>query len=265
MPLRLLHVSDIHAKPGDPFDRYNVEIKQALDGAPVDFIAATGDLGLKGKDAEYAATFLLSLATELGLTASSIVCCPGNHDISSKASPGRFAGYLRAMTKLYGDPSGADPTDGSSHKIYDTVGFVSINSAFHGDYTFGRVDLDAVERSLDAIASVETKIVLVHHHLISTILEESEIKNAYELLRLLTARRVKAVLHGHRHMLMRLTVGDETRIIGAGTLNFEPHPDVGRQFNYIEVGRRIVRYRFQADALARTGRSGAWVPQEESW
>jgi predicted phosphodiesterase len=266
-PMRLLHVSDIHAKPGDPFDQYLAEIPRAAGVEDIDFIIASGDLGLKGQDADLAATFLLDLADTIGLSANAIVCCPGNHDLDARAVPNlRFAGYLRAMQRLHGDPAPYDPTAGGVASVVRDVGFVAINSAYHGDYRYGKVELNVVERCLDRVTACPVKLVLVHHHMLPLDGDDSHVRNTYELLTLLDARGVDAVLHGHQHMRMRMLVGRKTRIIGAGTLNFQPHHDVGRQFNVIDVGMGWTRYRYQADAVGPGGRLGHWLPfEKEVW
>lgn len=93
MPLRLLHVSDIHFAPGqtvrandpDGFyrDRLVDIVRQEADTAPFSAIIVTGDIAARGAAAEYqlALEWVDELVDVARCTREEVYVVPGNHDV----------------------------------------------------------------------------------------------------------------------------------------------------------------------------------------
>lgn len=95
--LTWLHISDIHIKASDPYDRDTVlnalvdSIKRfkARDICP-DLLLFTGDVAFSGKSLEYkrATEFFERILFELDLNKSSLYMIPGNHDVDREKGYG---------------------------------------------------------------------------------------------------------------------------------------------------------------------------------
>jgi 3',5'-cyclic AMP phosphodiesterase CpdA len=109
------------------------------------------------------------------------------------------------------------------------------------------------------------KIAVVHHHCIPfDETDPSHIANAYSLLTYLEAHGFSALLHGHRHIAMTLRL-QTLRIVGVGSVNYPPTTNINNQFNLIEPGKQILRFRFIADAPSASGKDGDWVCRKDDW
>ena len=74
-------------------------------------------------------------------------------------------------------------------------------------------------------------IVVMHHSPISGSYAGGGMTDAYELLALVSEFPVAALLHGHVHSDLGLTIGRHgTLLFGAGSLGFEPDPNMNNQF-----------------------------------
>jgi len=88
--LQILHISDLHIKEGQNFDRSRVlepmlerirqDMKQRI---RPEIVIVTGDIAFQGKEQEYALakTFLDDLLKALGLKDEQLFIVPGNHDV----------------------------------------------------------------------------------------------------------------------------------------------------------------------------------------
>jgi predicted MPP superfamily phosphohydrolase len=258
--MRILHLSDIHAKLGQPLEILARGVAASLRAKALvpDFVVASGDFGYQGSGTEAGAAVVSLIAKESNVSSERIVCCPGNHEIDG--SP-EFHNYRSAIATLLCDANRAVP-DPCLRYSYGGVDFLVMNSAYHRDWSYGEVDVDAIANCLSKHPLKETeRIAVVHHHCIPySSKDPSQIRNAYPLLRLLDCHEFNALLHGHRHIAMSLKVGKGTRVIGVGSLNFPPQPNISNQFNFIDIGKRILRFRRTADAeeLCQTGPEEEW-------
>jgi 3',5'-cyclic AMP phosphodiesterase CpdA len=91
--LRVLHVSDLHARQGLRTDQREIAEAMVRDAArlrderPFDLAVVTGDLAFAGKTSEFALAreiLLGPLETELDLGPDRVVIAPGNHDVDRK-------------------------------------------------------------------------------------------------------------------------------------------------------------------------------------
>jgi predicted phosphodiesterase len=97
MPVTWLHISDLHVRGGDSYDRDVVfralvrSVKRFHErGRSPDLVFATGDIAYSGKPDEYVAAtaFFDQLLEAAGLGRRQLYVVPGNHDVDRNA--GRF-------------------------------------------------------------------------------------------------------------------------------------------------------------------------------
>jgi predicted MPP superfamily phosphohydrolase len=100
---QLLHISDLHVKSGQEFDRSVVldplidRVEQDIaDGIQPEIVVVTGDVGFSGKEAEYqkAKAFFDELLARMKLSQDRLFIVPGNHDVDrSKYRPKDIPAY----------------------------------------------------------------------------------------------------------------------------------------------------------------------------
>jgi hypothetical protein len=260
----LLHISDIHARPGQALMNLADEIAMAVASfqRPT-YLVASGDFGFRGLHVALGARFVRLLADRIRLSSDDILCCPGNHDIGSEAAGiPSLSSYHGEIARLLRDATRAEPRPAQVYRRGDYE-FLLLNSAHLLDWQKGHVDMRALQGL--PISDAAIKIAIVHHHCIPfEEADRSHISNAYPLLTYLVNRGYVALLHGHRHLAMTLRVS-ALRVIGVGSINYEPTANVNNQFNLLSPGQFIRRFRFVADAASKAGPDGTWVSTEEPW
>jgi predicted phosphodiesterase len=258
----LLHISDVHAQAGEPTDKLVKGILAAIEPyTRPSYLIVSGDLGNRGQHIALGVRLVRMIAAGLDIPPTNIISCPGNHDIGHQ--PNRaptFQDYHREVSTLLRDADRAAPTAANMYTSGD-YDFLTLNSAHRLDWRSGHVDIDALlkvrHRRPDSLG-----IVVVHHHLIPYDEgDTSEIANAYPVVRYLVENGYTLLLHGHRHVSVRLRI-DSLEVVGAGTLNLKPQSNINNQFNLISPGRVLYRFRFTGDVDNRDGSIGAWVPTE---
>jgi 3',5'-cyclic AMP phosphodiesterase CpdA len=261
----LLQISDMHARPGQDLVGLVDGIAAAVSpyGRPSHVIGC-GDFGFQGRHTDLGARFMRQLADRLGVKPPQIVCCPGNHDIETVPNGEKsFQTYHREMTGLLQDAARAQPVAANIYE-HDGTAFLVLNSAHLLDWAHGHIEMSAVKR-LTMKGDATLRIAVVHHHCIPfDEADPSHIANAYPLLTYLEAHGFHALLHGHRHMAMTLRL-HTLRIVGVGSVNYPPAANINNQFNLIEPGERLLRFRFIGDAQSAKGAQGDWVCQKDSW
>lgn len=260
----ILHVSDIHPQPGEDLDRLAVSIATAARPFAVNGIVASGDLGYQGKYQSLGARWLSLLAELVHVPLDRVVCVPGNHDIDTTAPHAPFHQYSKALYDLFLNSDRTTVAPVTVHTCGDWD-FLLVNSAFHLDKTFGKVDC---ERLVDVLRDRPRKtynVAVVHHNPIPIIeSDRSTIVNSYEFLRLISEANYSVLLHGHQHMALSLRVGSGTRLVGVGSVNFPPFLHTNNQFNIIWLHQKIIRFRFHADSTSPRVH-GNWDATEEPW
>jgi predicted phosphodiesterase len=261
----LLHVSDIHARPGPDLATLAESIAKAVApyGCP-SHLVASGDFGFQGQHTNMGARFVRQLADRVGVAPAHIVCCPGNHDIAPNANgKPTMEAYHKEISTLLKDAGRAEPVRA---RLYEdgAATFLVLNSAYLMNWRYGHIDTAAVQ-GINLPEKSDFRIAVVHHHCIPFEDEDrSHISNAYPLLTYLEKHRFDALLHGHRHMAMTLRL-HTLHVIGAGSINYPPTANLNNQFTLIEPGKSVRRFRFIADITSATGGHGDWVCQQESW
>jgi 3',5'-cyclic AMP phosphodiesterase CpdA len=271
--ISILHISDLHfGEAGKEIfhdiDKLAVSISQAVNerwkSATERLIVVSGDLVYKGQTPYYrvAWKFLVRLCRELNVDPRRVVIVPGNHDIT-KDRDYPFVPVSRLIRELSLNTNRGFVRRRNVVVEFDETVFLMLNSAHHGDITYGNVDLSSGAMP-DISGSLKMKVVVVHHNLIgSGAGDTSTIRNASELLAECERQGVHLVLHGHQHFRVEHKYGATIcRIAGTGTLNLV---ELGKQnqFNLIQGSAgdlKIYRYIWVAD-LALAGEYGGWSEQ----
>src|ERR671935_59725 len=154
MPVRLLHISDLHAGSVEEA-RVERNLEPLIERLSPELIAVTGDLAHRGRRREHerAADFLRSLARPL-------LVIPGNHDIPY-AFPARFTRPFREFERQW---KTAEP-------VYRSDGLlvVGLNSVRPWRHQSGGVREAQLGRTAELLADAPDgalRVVALHHHLI---------------------------------------------------------------------------------------------------
>ena len=107
--LRILHLSDLHARGGRESERWRrrrvlgaaweQNLDALLEDGPIDLVCFTGDAADFGKREEFveAGEFLLSVLDRLRLERDRLFLVPGNHDIDRSLHPDAWSGLREAV------------------------------------------------------------------------------------------------------------------------------------------------------------------------
>jgi predicted phosphodiesterase len=264
MTQSILHISDIHPQPGDDLKQLASTIAHAVAQFGIGCLVVSGDLGFQGKHHEAAGQWLRHLAEIIGVPLERVVCVPGNHDVDKSRPHDPFREYSRGLFQLYAN---SDRTVVRAADLYicEDWEFLLINSAYHLDTDYGKVDSEAIRRVLPDRPKNPKRVAVVHHNPIPVVeSDRSTIVNAYGFLKQISEAGYEVLLHGHQHLAMSLSVGTATRLVGVGSINFPPWENTNNQFNVLELGKRIVRFRLHADSVSPS-HMGNWDGHEEQW
>jgi len=265
----ILHLSDVHLALGENHKiRHDLFLKLMSEKIE-EFVAMKdkivviicGDIIYKGDASGYGlATCFFQKMKEIFGYQLMFCPCPGNHDITSD-KPNCFHAFNKFVWDLTNETIINFSVDATAVcRSIEDIDFVLVNSAYHGQHTYGCVNLDNLEAILKNSKSCN-KIIITHHNLIPVNSgDRSTIVNAYRLLQLALAYDVKAILHGHGHMENILLIGGKKcRLIGVGSLFFPPEDNLNNQFNLVKYANGSITeayaYRYIGD-LHGQGRVG---------
>jgi thymidylate synthase/metallophosphoesterase superfamily enzyme len=168
---------------------------------------------------------------------------PGNHDLCNE----NFEAYDKFIAKFIMSSYAYNNGVNTHLREYSSINLVLSNSIHHRDKTYGKLDVESIESSLN-----EKPTLLVIHH---TLLSEndgdiSSIRNSYKIMDLVERKKVIAILHGHTHGYKDIKIGGKCRIIGVGPM-FKEVADINNQFNLVDLNgyhiQMITNYRYSAD------------------
>lgn len=173
--------------------------------------------------------------------------CVGNHDTTHINAMNQFSQAIigKDIDKTY-----------SIHLDFENVDFIFINSCPPSDCSHGEIDYDYLENRLGALSPDSAKYFVLHHTLISMDEHDnSSIRQAPRLIKLIDQYSIKAILHGHTHGQYIIRIGTEgCPIIGVGAAYVRDYPNVNSQFNLIRCGGGIPlsadNYQYHADLAA---------------
>lgn len=172
--------------------------------------------------------------------------CLGNHDVTHISEFLNFANeFDTELTK--------EKIEDGYFMEWDEIYYIFLNSCNGGQYEYGCLDYTKVERILKGLPENKSKILILHHTVMSMYEKDnSSIRNSAHLLELIQKYNVIGVLHGHIHGREHFLIGQKRcRMIGTGALFSRNNPNVNSQFNIIEVEsfifRKISTYIYMAD------------------
>lgn len=197
----LLHISDIHAGADDFSscrDWVERRLADIIRKKKIDFLICSGDLSFKGESKEYekAAGFIKAI---VGTSDVQTILVPGNHDICKNEVP-PFTG-LDIVAERINESFKYRFSEKSCWLISTPeIDFFLTNSAHHGDYSYGEINIANLEEEIAKSDPGKKKILITHHpFLVEGKARCSAVINAREVLCLLGRNSFKAVLHGHQH------------------------------------------------------------------
>ncbi|WP_175984374.1 metallophosphoesterase family protein [Burkholderia vietnamiensis] len=225
--MKLFHLTDIHC--GNPKAPYQAnELVDALSKFEGDFsredtyLVISGDVTLQGQTAGYAEAQDIVQRAWLNRQGAPerIIVCPGNHDICDNG----FEAFDAFVYSVRRDNEIRFQNQSACLLSFNEVLFAIVNSAHHRDHRFGAVDISELERKLTAVERLERqrRVAIVHHHVVGVDGNDlSTIRNALPFLETLQDCGFELLLHGHRHSLSKILIGDQGMQIRAGrSLNF---------------------------------------------
>jgi 3',5'-cyclic AMP phosphodiesterase CpdA len=189
LPVRLLHISDLHAGSAD---QPPIEAALALlvERAAPELIAVTGDLTHRGRRAEHerAAAFLRGLGRPL-------LAIPGNHDIPY-TFPARFT---RPWAEFERQWETVEPVFRS-----DGLVVVGLNSVRPWRHQSGGIRRPQIARAAELLAEAPEsalRVVALHHHLIGAPWRSRKkpVARRSEVLAGLVDAGAELILAGHIH------------------------------------------------------------------
>jgi 3',5'-cyclic AMP phosphodiesterase CpdA len=255
--LTIVHLSDLHFAadqyllfPEDALVKVSEVIaKRATRDDLV--IVITGDITTQGRRHGYHEAARAIRRTLLEVVSSKdIFFCPGNHDIE-KSAPRDFSGISRFVFEVTQNSTMVWSRGKTVSRVdRGEYSFILVNTAFHGDHRFGTVPVADLKESLKD--AQPHPMVLIHHSPISSVYGGAALSNSYEFLSATSHANVCGILHGHIHSEQVLLVGKRpTFLAGAGSLSFEPEPNMNNHFvvHAVQDGRLTAStaYRYTGD------------------
>jgi 3',5'-cyclic AMP phosphodiesterase CpdA len=189
LPIRLLHISDLHVgSEAEP--RVERSLEPLIKRVQPDLIVATGDLTHRGRRAqhEHAAAYLRGLGRPL-------LAIPGNHDIAY-TFPARFRHPFAEFERQW---QTAEPVHSS-----DGLFVVGLNSVRPWRHQSGGIRSSQIARAADLLANAPEgalKVVALHHHLIGAPWRSRKkpVSRRSEVLAGLVDAGAELILAGHIH------------------------------------------------------------------
>ena len=233
MSVAIVHLSDLHF--GDPkavLNRHEVSrVLTALltKSGPDTILVLSGDITFKGQQKGYdeANEAMLGALQKCGLASHRVIICPGNHDITKlDGRQSSFAAFDAWSASIRSDKHCTFAATTCRHFACESIDFLLLNSAYHGDITYGMVDLPRLDEVLGDMGTTSAdgrvRVAVMHHHLIPISADEnSATRNAHGVLSRLAKHGFAVVLHGHQHMLLSLNVGDSAmQVSGIGSFRY---------------------------------------------
>ena len=155
------------------------------------------------------------------------IMAPGNHDLCNES----FKAFDTFSEKYSSDSKAFVSVNCYSRNIED-VNFILVNSTYHKDYEYGKVDIDSIGANVDPQL---TNILITHH---STISEDDQdtasIRNVPRLLDIINKYNIAYHLHGHTHGTYLTRIGHDCTSIGVGAM-FHKAEEMGSQFHIITI------------------------------
>lgn len=237
--LRIIQISDLHLDKDTDLDncikivgRFNEAIKSKVDKDDKLIICTCGDILNKADTDGFlnAKVIFNYIKDELKNYDISFEFVPGNHELDEEK--GDFSG-LDNFIKEYTDNQYSYSTTSIINRKYDDLNIMLVNSIFHRDKKYGCIDIDSIVSELN---NIDGNVILVMHHtMISEYQDDqSQIRDAYKLLRGLDEKNIVGLLHGHTHGYSNIKLLEECKVVGVGPF-LKKQDDINLQFNMINI------------------------------
>jgi 3',5'-cyclic AMP phosphodiesterase CpdA len=189
LPIRLLHISDLHAGSTEEM-RVEEGLARLIERIQPELIAVTGDLAHRGRRHEHerAATFLRGLERPL-------LVIPGNHDIAY-TFPARFTHPFREFERQW-------ETTEPLHRS-ETLFVVGLNSVRPWRHQSGGIRSGQIEQAAELMREAPPgamRVVALHHHLIGAPWRSGKkpVSRRSQVLAGLVDAGAELILAGHIH------------------------------------------------------------------
>ncbi len=189
MPLRILHVSDLHTGSRDEL-RVEPALRELVERIAPTLVVASGDLTHRGRSEQHerAAKFLRELGPP-------VFAVPGNHDI-----PYRFpARFLTPWAEFERRWEATEPVF-SSPELH-VVGLNSVRPWRHQSGGLRRPALERAARRLGEAPSAALRVAVLHHQLIGAPwrTRKKPVARRNDVLAALVDAGAELILSGHIH------------------------------------------------------------------
>ena len=256
MPVRLLHLSDIH------FGAENRDaVAAAVDfarGAPFDLMIVSGDITQTGSVDQF------TVAAEwLAAFPGPRLCTPGNHDTP-------WMGLIDRVVRPFDDYGKAIGPHAAGDFSVAGVSVRSVNTArgwqLRLNWSKGEISRPQTRRAIEAFERDppdDIRVLVCHHPLVEAVGEPmtARVRGGTSAARRLTDAGIDIVLSGHTHapFCQSYPFGDRlTHAVGAGTLSMRER-GVPASFNVVDIDANELRVRVMAWNYGRLDAAQEWV------
>ena len=236
-PVKITVLSDLHVSPGNIAETSLRETVREINRSDADLVVVTGDLTNRGATAE-----LETVKKILDLLNKPYYAIPGNHETNWSDNG------AQTFPRLFGGDRFAFRQGGAVLIGLSTGPYLKM-----GDGHVRAEDLTFLKDSLARLADDGAPVLLFLHYPLA-----SELSNAAEITRALTAFRVAAVVSGHTHSLVR------REIYGYDSIICRPLVGRDRSTGYVELefkdGRVEAKEKRLGDPVRKAVPSGSPIP-----
>ena len=256
MPVRLLHLSDIH------FGAENRgAVAAAVDfarDAPFDLMIVSGDITQAGSLAEFAIA-----AAWLAAFPGPHLCTPGNHDTP-------WMGLIDRLVRPFDDYGRSIGPHAVGDFSMDGVSVRNVNTArgwqLRLNWSKGEISRPQTRRLIEAFDGDppgDVRVLVCHHPLVEAVGEPmtARVRGGAAAAKRLTKAGVDVVLSGHTHapFCQSYPFGDRlTHAVGAGTLSTRER-GVPASFNVIDIEANEMNVQVMAWTDGRFAAAQQWV------
>lgn len=248
-----IQIGDLHIDSSFDISVHRVMLEkmyQTINALAIDtdiLIVTCGDIVNMGDPNGYkiAETLFSSMKDKLNNKNIDFLFVPGNHD-QCDCTFDSFDTFSKSFVKRK-----IPFLNKNEHLVQcGAIQIMLVNSSFHKDYNFGKIDIESLENSLNS-STKKPLIIVMHHTLINRYDDDhSAVTDGYKFIELINKKDTIAILHGHTHGISNIVVGEKSRVIGVGSL-FSYISNCNNQFNIIDVSsdvvQRVDNYRYNSD------------------
>jgi 3',5'-cyclic AMP phosphodiesterase CpdA len=266
-PIKIIHISDIHFS-SQSLSLQPIDIKQPLinlinnkvQEGDLAFLILSGDITFGANKSGYTQgdIFFNQIVQNTKLKRKNIITCPGNHDIVNTS----FTDFDIFSCNLRNDNT-LKFSNTSNHILnYNNISFLTINSSYYLDHTYGLVDIQRLQKLLKKSVLAQNKVAVIHHHFLNLQQDDTSIiRNSYQTIDLLQNYGFDTILHGHQHTKQIYTIngitikGISSPTEGRSSSNLIGYYEIDEEKNFT-----VDEYLFSKDTI-HNGQMGRYIKQ----